>query len=73
MAERKLKDLTQEQTAALIGTTSRQYQRLEAATSDGSIKVWNKLSKLFNKPIDYLLEQVERQQEPDGNPAEKVS
>jgi DNA-binding XRE family transcriptional regulator len=67
IAERRLKDFTQVQTARQIGITSRQYQALEAATSDGSLKVWDKLSKLFGKPIDYLLEQAERQKGPGGN------
>lgn len=54
---RKSKKLTQAETAKLIGITDRQYQRLEAGTSDGSVKVWQRLSELFNKSIDRLLEQ----------------
>ena len=56
---RKKSNFTQAEVAKLIGITDRQYARLEAGTSDGSIKVWGKLKDLFHKPIDYLLEQVE--------------
>ncbi len=56
---RKKSNFTQAEVAKLIGITDRQYARLEAGTSDGSIKVWCKLKDLFHKPIDYLLEQVE--------------
>ena len=56
---RKKSNFTQAEVAKLIGITDRQYARLEAGTSDGSIKVWCKLNDLFHKPIDYLLEQVE--------------
>jgi transcriptional regulator with XRE-family HTH domain len=67
-AERKLKDLTQEQAADQIGTTARQYSRLETGTSDGSIKVWKRLRDLLGKPIDYLLEQVaDHKGEPETN------
>ena len=55
--ERKKKQLTQSETAKFAGISTRQYQALEAGTSDGSIKVWKKLSDLFNKSIDYLLAQ----------------
>ena len=56
---RKKNKLTQTEVAKMLGVTTRQYQALEAGTSDGSIKVWCKLKDLFHKPIDYLLEQVE--------------
>ena len=56
-AERKKADLKQTEVAKHLGITVRQYQAIEAGTSDGSIKVWRKLSVLFHKPIDYLLEQ----------------
>ncbi len=55
--ERKKADLKQAEAAKYLGITVRQYARLEAGTSDGSIKVWRKLSELFHKPIDYLLAQ----------------
>ena len=56
---RKQKGYTQVNTADLIGVTEQQYQRLEAGTSDGSIKVWERLKDLFGLTIDNLLEQVE--------------
>lgn len=56
---RKKKKLTQAEVAKILGITTRQYTRLEAGTSDGSIKAWKCLRDLLHKPIDYLLEQVE--------------
>lgn len=56
--ERKRKQLTQAEAARLIGITTRQYQAIEAGTSNGSIKVWQSLKDLFQKSIDYLLEQA---------------
>ena len=57
--ERKKKALTQAEIAKLIGITTRQYINLEAGTSAGSIKVWERLKKqLQAKSIDYLLKQV---------------
>lgn len=55
--ERKQRQFTQADTAKAIGITVRQYINLEAGTSYGSVKVWQKLSKLFCTTIDYLLEQ----------------
>ena len=55
---RTQQELTQEQTASRIGIRIRQYKALEAGTSGGSMKVWKKLSRLFDKPIDHL-EKVE--------------
>lgn len=52
------KQYTQTEIAKCAGITVRQYQAIEAGTSDGSVKVWCKLKDLLNKPIDYLLEQV---------------
>ena len=50
--------LTQEELANKLGISTRQYQRLEAGTSDGSIKTWLKLKDILNaETIDYLLEQ----------------
>ena len=57
IAERKLNNLTQDKTANLIGITPRHYKSLEAGTSNGSVTIWEKLRNLFNKSIDYLLEQ----------------
>lgn len=56
--KRKARKLTQVETAQIIGITVRHYNSIEAGTSDGSVKVWQKISDLFNKPIDYLLEQT---------------
>ncbi|MEE0681415.1 MAG: helix-turn-helix transcriptional regulator [Christensenellales bacterium] len=56
--ERKKKKLTQTEIAKILGITDRQYARLEAGTSNGSIKVWQSLKDLFQKSIDYLLEQA---------------
>ena len=38
--------------------TLQHYQRLEAGTSEGSVKVWSRLKEILNAPsIDHLLEQ----------------
>lgn len=56
---RKKKKLTQAEIAQEIKLTVRQYSRLEAGTSDGSVKTWIALKKLLGaKSIDYLLEQT---------------
>lgn len=55
--ERKKMQLTQAETANLVGIAVRQYKNLEAGASEGSIKVWKKLSDLFKQTIDYLLAQ----------------
>lgn len=55
--ERKQKRLTQAEIANIIGITTRHYNALEAGSSDGSIKIWCRLSELFHKSIDYLLRQ----------------
>lgn len=56
IAKREQKKLTQAETAKTIGITTRQYINLEAGTSDGSVKVWQKLKDLFKTSIDTLLE-----------------
>lgn len=57
---RKKKKLTQAQIAEAVHLTARQYSRLEAGTSDGSVKTWKALKELLGaKTIDYLLEQTE--------------
>lgn len=56
IAKREQKKLTQAETAKAIGITTRQYINLEAGTSDGSVKVWQKLKDLFKTSIDTLLE-----------------
>ena len=55
---RKAKGLTQKQVAEKIDICVRQYQKLEAGTSNGSIELWCKLKKLLNISIDCLLEQT---------------
>lgn len=56
ISARKNRELTQAQVADTIGVSERQYQRLEAGTSNGSIDTWSKLKALFNTNIDDLLE-----------------
>ncbi len=57
---RQKRGLTQMEMAKNLGVTTRQYNRLEAGTSDGSIKVWQRLKDLLKaKSIDFLLEQDE--------------
>ena len=56
IAKREQEKLTQAETAKATGITTRQYQSLEAGTSDGSVKVWQKLKDLFKISIDTLLE-----------------
>nr|WP_312579616.1 helix-turn-helix transcriptional regulator [Sedimentibacter sp.] len=55
---RKNANLTQSQVSKKIEVSERHYQKLEAGTSNGSIKIWCKLKSLFNQPIDCLLEQA---------------
>lgn len=54
---RKKAQLTQTELAKQLSVSLRQYQSLEAGTSGGSIKVWQRLKELYEKPIDFLLEQ----------------
>jgi len=56
--KRKENQLTQKQLAKILNITERQYRHLEAGTSDGSVKIWQQLSKIFhNATINELLEQ----------------
>lgn len=56
---RKTIGYTQKEISENLGITKRQYQRLEAGTCDGSVKVWQQLKQILHaKSIDYLLEQV---------------
>lgn len=60
IASRNKAKLTQAELAGKVGVTERQYNRLEAGTSYGSIKVWIQLKGLLHaKSIDWLLEQSE--------------
>lgn len=42
--------------AKLLDITERQYYRLEAGTSDGSLKLWQKLKAILGVSIDELTE-----------------
>ncbi len=54
---REKKHLTQAEMAKQLNVSVRQYQNLEAGTSDGSIRVWQRLKEITGESIDYLLEQ----------------
>lgn len=54
---RQKAQLTQAELAKKLEITLQHYQRLEAGTSEGSVKVWNKLKEILNTSIDHLLEQ----------------
>ncbi len=55
---RQNKNLTQIDIAERLEISERQYQNLEAGTSNGSIRTWYKLKNILNsETIDYLLEQ----------------
>lgn len=59
---RQKRGLTQTEAALKIGITERQYQNLEAGTSDGSVKVWQHLKELLGaKTIDFLLKREEEE------------
>ena len=53
---RVAKGYTQKQIADLLGITVTQYQRIEKGTSDGTIKLWEKIKVLLAQSIDYLIE-----------------
>ncbi len=55
---RKNKCLTQKRVSQILEISERQYRKLEAGTSNGSVELWYKLKDLFNQPIDCLLEQA---------------
>ena len=50
------KGYTQKQMAQILGITVTQYQRIEKGTSDGTIKLWEKIKVLLAQSIDYLIE-----------------
>jgi DNA-binding XRE family transcriptional regulator len=52
---RTVKELTQVELSKLIGTSERNYQYIEAGTSNGSLSLWKKLSKVLGQSIDTLL------------------
>lgn len=49
------KSYTQAELAKILGITTRQYQKLEAGTSNGTIPLWEKMRELLGKTIDYLI------------------
>lgn len=50
--------LTQAELAEKLDITLQHYQRLEAGTSEGSVKVWSRLKEILGtSSIDYLLKQ----------------
>ena len=57
--KRKKSKLTQKELAELLGITERQYQNLEAGTSEGSVPLWKTLAQMLNCTIDHLLEQAD--------------
>lgn len=63
------KRLTQAEIASKLKISERQYCRLEAGTSNGSVEIWQKLKEITGESIDFLLEQEVTAKEPDGNPA----
>lgn len=52
---RQYLNLTQAELATKLDISDRYYQHLEAGTRKGNILIWIQISKLFNKPIEYLL------------------
>ena len=53
---RKQNNFTQVSLATAIGISERQYQYLEAGTSNGSIETWLKLKQIVGQTIDYLID-----------------
>lgn len=67
---RKNKGLTQVEISEKLEISTRQYQSLEAGTSDGRIKTWYKLKEILGvQTIDFLLKQ-EIEKKSDCNPTE---
>ncbi len=55
---RKKRGFSQKELAEKIDISERQYQRIEAGTSDGSVALWLNLKAILkSNTIDYLLEQ----------------
>ena len=53
--ERKKHYRTQIAIAKDLNITTQHYQRLEAGTSNGSIKIWQQLADRFDTTIDVLV------------------
>ncbi len=55
---KKKRGFSQKELAEKLDISERQYQRIEAGTSDGSVALWQNLKTILkSKTIDYLLEQ----------------
>ncbi len=55
---RKKQGFSQKELAKKLDISERQYQRLEAGTSNGSVILWQNLKTILqSNTIDYLLEQ----------------
>lgn len=55
---RKKRGFSQKELAEKLNISERQYQRLEAGTSNGSVALWQNLKTILqSKTLDYLLEQ----------------
>lgn len=55
---RKKRGFSQKELAEKLNISERQYQRLEAGTSDGSVALWQNLKIILqSETLDYLLEQ----------------
>ena len=54
---KKKRGFSQKELAEKLNISERQYQRLEAGTSDGSIALWQNLKIILqSETLDYLLE-----------------
>jgi transcriptional regulator with XRE-family HTH domain len=63
--ERKRHKITQEEAANFLNITTQHYQRLESGDSDGSVKIWERLSQRFGVSINLLLAQDVGTEQPD--------
>ena len=52
--KRQQKKITQKELARELGISERQYQNLEAGTSEGKMKYWFKLSEILGARIEDL-------------------
>jgi DNA-binding XRE family transcriptional regulator len=59
--ERKKHYRTQSAIAKELSITEQHYQRLESGDSDGSVKIWEQLSRKFGVSINDLLSQGHKQ------------
>lgn len=57
IALRRASGMTQNDMAQKIGVSLRHYKGLEAGTTEGSVKVWKQIARVFNTTIDILIEQ----------------